>query len=143
FELEASRFGSPLDAVLYLSDSKGTVVQQNDDSVGADARIERKFGEEGEYFIRVRDLLQRGGDDFGYRLSVRPPKPDFIVNFSPDTPRVARGSYAFVNVEAQRQAGFGGAVEAWLENLPAGVTAEAVLGPPGFALRSLVVRDRQ
>jgi len=139
FEVEASRFGSPLDAVLYLSDSKGTVIQQNDDAVGADARIERKFAEEGEYFIRIRDLLQRGGDDFGYRLSVRPPKPDFIVNFSPDTPRVARGSYTIVNVEAQRQAGFGGAVEAWLENLPAGVTAEPLLVPPDSALSPLIV----
>ena len=139
FEVEASRFGSPLDAVLYLSDSKGTVIQQNDDAVGADARIERKFGEAGEYFIRIRDLLQRGGDDFGYRLSIRPPRPDFTVNFSPDTPRVARKSYAIVNVEAQRQAGFGGAVEAWLENLPAGVTAEPLLVPPDSAVSPLIV----
>ena len=102
FEVEASRFGSPLDAVLYLTDSKGTVIQQNDDTVGADARFERKFSEAGEYFLRIRDLLQRGGDDFGYRLSVRSPRPDFTVNFSPDIPRVARGSYAIVNVEAQR-----------------------------------------
>src|SRR5437773_3710756 len=139
FEIEASRFGSLLDAVLYLSDAKGTVLQQNDDAVGADARIERKFGEAGEYFIRIRDLLQRGGDDFAYRLSIRPPRPDFTLNFSPDTPRVARGSYAIVKVEAQRQAGFGGAVEAWLENLPAGVTAEPLLVPPDTAVSPLIV----
>jgi len=138
-EVEASRFGSPLDAVLILSDAKGTVVQQNDDAVGADARIERKFGEAGEYFIRIRDLLQRGGDDFGYRLSIRPPRPDFVLNFSPDTPRVARGGYAIVNVEAQRQAGFAGAIEAWLENLPAGVTAEPLMVPPDSAVSPLIV----
>jgi len=138
-EVEASRFGSPLDAVLTLTDAKGTVIQQNDDAVGADARIERKFGEAGEYIIRIRDLLQRGGDDFGYRLSIRPPKPDFTVSFSPDTPRVARGSYAIVTVEAQRQAGFDGAVEAWLENLPAGVTAEPLMVPPDSAVSPLIV----
>ena len=139
FEVEASRFGSPLDAVLYLSDSKGAVIQQNDDAVGADARIERKFAEAGEYFIRIRDLLQRGGEDFGYRLSIRPPKPDFTVNFSPDTPWVARGSCAIVNIEVQRQAGFDGAVEAWLENLPAGVTAEPLMVPPDSAVSPLIV----
>src|SRR6185503_205452 len=69
----------------------------------------------------------------------RPPKPDFIVNFSPDTLRVARRSYTIVNVEAQRQAGFGGAVEAWLENLPAGVPAEPLLVPPDSALSPLIV----
>jgi hypothetical protein len=139
FEVEASRFGSPLDAVLILTDAKGTVVQQNDDAVGADARIERKFGEAGEYSIRIRDLLQRGGDDFGYRISVRSPRPDFAVNFSPDTPRVARGSYAIVNVETPRQAGFSGPVEAWLEHLPAGVTAEPLLVPPDSAVSPLIV----
>jgi hypothetical protein len=138
-EVEASRFGSPLDAVLLLTDAKGTVVQQNDDAVGADARIERKFAEAGEYFVRIRDLLQRGGDDFGYRLSIRPPKPDFTLNFSPDTTRVARGSYAIVNVEAQRQAGFNGAIETWLENLPAGVTAEPLMLPPDSAVSPLIV----
>jgi len=73
-------------------DAQGKVVQQNDDAVGADARIEQTFGEAGEYFIRIRDLLERGGEDFGYRLSIRPPKPDFTVNFFPDAPRVSRGS---------------------------------------------------
>jgi len=137
-EVEASRFGSPLDAVLTLTDAKGTVLQQNDDAVGADARIERKF-EAGEYLIGIRDLLHRGGEDFGYRLSLRPPKPDFTLSFSPDTPRVARGSYAIVNVEVQRQAGFDGAIEAWLENLPAGVTAEPLMVPPDSSVSPLIV----
>ncbi|PYM12023.1 MAG: hypothetical protein DME18_12470, partial [Verrucomicrobia bacterium] len=139
FEVEASRFGSPLDAVLYLTDAKGKVIQQNDDAVGADARIEQSFGEAGEYFIKVRDLLERGGEDFGYRLVVRPPKPDFIVNFFPDTPRVSRGSYAVVNVEVQRQSGFAGAVEARLEDLPPGVTAEPLLVPPDSAISPMIV----
>ena len=101
--------------------------------------IERAVAREGaveriraEYELdrKVRDLLERGGEDFGYRLVVRPPRPDFIVNFFPDTPRVSRGSYAVVNVEVQRQSGFAGAVEARLEDLPPGVTAEPLLVPP-------------
>ena len=139
FEVEASRFGSPLDAVLTLTDAKGTVIQQNDDAIGADARIEKQFGEAGEYFIKIRDLLNRGGLDFGYRLAIRPPRRNFMVTFAPDTPRVARGSYAIVKVDEQRQAGFDGAIEAWLENLPPGVTAEPLLVPPDSAVSPLIV----
>src|SRR6266542_4277593 len=139
FEVEAGRFESPLDAVLYLSDSKGKVIQQNDDAVGADARIEQRFAEAGEYFIKIRDLLDRNGEDFAYRLVVRPPQPDFTVTFFPDTPRVYRGSHTLVSVEVQRQAGFGGAVEARLENLPPGVTADPLLVPPDSAVSPMIV----
>jgi len=139
FEVEASRFGSPLDAVLYLTDAKGKVIQQNDDAVGADARIEQRFGEAGEYVIKIRDLLERNGEDFAYRLVVRPPKPDFTVSFYPDTPRLYRGSYTVVSVEVQRQAGFDGAVEARLQNVPAGVTAEALLVPPDSTVSPMIV----
>ncbi len=139
FEIEASRFGSLLDAVLYLSDAKGTVMQQNDDAVGADARIEQRFAEAGEYFIRVRDLLDRGGEDFAYRLVVRPPKPDFSVTFFPDTLRISRGGNAVVGVEVQRQAGFNGAVGARLENLPPGVSAEPLLVPPDSTVSPLII----
>ena len=139
FEVEASRFGSPLDAVLYLTDAKGKVIQQNDDAVGADARIEQRFGEAGEYVIKIRDLLERNGEDFAYRLVVRPPKPDFTVSFYPDTPRLYRGSYTAVSVEVQRQAGFDGAVEARLQNVPAGVTAEPLLVPPDSTVSPMIV----
>jgi hypothetical protein len=115
------------------------VVQQNDDAVGADARMEQRFAEAGEYFIRVRDLLERGGEDFAYRLVIRPPKPNFTVNFYPDIQRISRGSHAVVGVEVQRQAGFGGAVEAWLDNLPEGVTAEPLLVPPESTVSPLIV----
>ena len=139
FEVEASRFGSLLDAVLYLTDAKGKVIQQNDDAVGADARIEQRFAEAGEYWIKIRDLLERGGEDFSYRLAVRQPKPDFSVNFYPDTPLISRGGHAVVGVEVQRQAGFGGAVEAWLEQLPPGVAAEPLLVPPEGTVSPLIV----
>jgi len=139
FEIEASRFGSLLDAVLYLSDAKGAVIQQNDDAVGADARIEQRFAEAGKYFLRIRDLLERGGEDFAYRLVVRPPKPDFSVNFYPDTPQISRGGYAVIGVEVQRQAGFSGAVEARLESLPPGLSAEPLLVPPESTVSPLIV----
>lgn len=139
FEVEASRFGSPLDPVLYLTDAQGKVLEQNDDAAGADARIERRFAEAGEYVVRIRDLLERGGEDFSYRLVIRPPRPDFTVTYFPDTPRISRGSFAVVGVEVQRTAGFGGPVEAWMDQLPAGVTAEPLLLPPDATASPLIL----
>jgi len=138
-EVAASRFGSPLDAVLTLSDAKGAVIQQNDDAAGADARIDQTFAESGEYLVKVRDLLDRGGEDFGYRLFIKPPRPDFSVTFSPDVPRINRGSCALISIEVQRQGGFNGPVEAWLEDLPPGVSAPALLVPPDNAVSPMIV----
>jgi len=118
FEVLANRFGSPLDALLTLTKSDGSVLQRNDDAAGADARIEQNFGEAGEYFLSIRDLTDRGGDDFGYRLTVRRPQPNFTASFLTDTPRLRRGAYASFRVEVARQAGFGGAVEVSCEGLP-------------------------
>lgn len=139
FELFASRFGSPLDGVLILTDQGGKVIQENDDAAGADARIERTFPEAGEYRVRVRDLLNRGGGSFGYRLVIRPPKADFMVKFSPDSLRISRGSHAVVRVEAQRLEGFDGSLEVSLDGLPAGVTAEALVIPPDSAVSPMMV----
>ena len=138
-EVVASRFGSPLDALMTLTDAAGKVMQENDDAVGADARVEQNFGEAGDYVVKVRDLLGRNGEDFGYRLSIRPPRPDFRVTFAPDVPRINRGSGTVITVEVQRQGGFGGPVEARLENPPRGVSAQSLLVPPDNAVSPMIV----
>lgn len=130
FEVVAQRFGSPLDALLTLLKANGEVLQRNDDAAGADARIEQHFDQAGEYLIRLRDLLQRGGEAFAYRLTVREPRPDFTVSFLDDTPRVHRGAFTSVRVEVNRLSGFAGAVEIAGERLPDGVTALPLLIPP-------------
>lgn len=122
FEVLANRFGSPLDALLTLSKPDGSVLQRNDDAAGVDARFERNFGEAGEYFLSLRDLTERGGEDFGYRLTVRRPQANFSVSFLNDTPRLRRGAYASFRVEVARQPGFGGAVEVTCEGLPQEIT---------------------
>ena len=140
FEVFAGRFGSALDALIVLNDAKGTLLQQNDDASGADAQIDQTFAEAGEYTLSIRDLLERGGTNFGYRLYIRPPaEPDFAVKFFPDTPRLHRGCYTPVRVEVTRQAGFGGAVEAFPENLPAGVSAAPLVIPPELSGGTLML----
>lgn len=131
FEVLASRFGSPLDALLTLSDAQGKILQQNDDAAGADARIQFKFADAGEYVVAVRDLVERGGEDFGYRLAIKPParEADFEVIFFPDAPRLGRGGQTTVRAEVTRKGGFAGDVRVTLENPPPGVSSAPLVIP--------------
>jgi hypothetical protein len=61
---------SPLDAVLSVRDAKGKNLATNDDQGGPDPVLQWTAPEAGEYFVVVRDQLQRGGPDFTYRLEV-------------------------------------------------------------------------
>jgi len=130
-EVLAQRFGSPLDALLVLTDANGTVLQQNDDAAAADARLEFDARKDAEYMIAIRDLTGRGGEKFGYRLAIRPPsaaaEAGFTARFSPDAVRVHRGGQTRVRCEVTRVAGFEGPVRFAFEELPSGVTSEPVV----------------
>ncbi|HTD87058.1 MAG TPA: hypothetical protein VK850_10820, partial [Candidatus Binatia bacterium] len=126
----AYRFGSALDALLILTDTNGAVLQQNDDSAVADARIEFDARKDTEYVLAIRDLTHRGGEKFGYRLSIRPPsagESGFTARVLPDAPRVNRGSHTRIRCEVTRLGGFDGPVRFTAEDLPSGITAEPVV----------------
>lgn len=129
----AGRFGSKLDALIMLADAKGTVLQQNDDANGADARLEFDAKKDTEYVLTLRDLTERGGERFGYRLAIRPPSSaagaSFVGRFLPDSLRLNRGGTAKLRCEVVRNGGFEGPVRFTCENLPAGVYAESVTVP--------------
>ncbi len=130
FEVSASRFGSALDALLTLSSPSGAIMQRNDDADGADSRLEQTFDEAGDYTVSIRDLLGRGGDNFGYRLSIRtPPGPNFSAKFLPDTIQVSRGGHSLLRVEVNRRQGFGGPIEVVAAKLPMGVSSETLVIP--------------
>ena len=132
-EIVAARFGSKLDALLVLTDPKGAVLQQNDDTTGADARFEFDAKKDVEYVLTLRDLMRRGGERFGYRLLVRPPSAvagaGFTASFLPDTPRVHREGATKLRCEVARNGGFDGPVRFACEGLPSGVYTEPVAVP--------------
>lgn len=127
FEVVASRFGSPLDVRLTLMTPQGTVLERNDDAAGADARIEYRFSEAGDFVVKLQDLLERNGDSFAYRLSAKQPEPTFSVRFQPDNPRVYRGSRTPLRVEVSRRNGFSEPVRISLDELPLGLHAEPLV----------------
>jgi hypothetical protein len=127
-EIKAQQLGSPLDALLTLKDSKGSILARNDDAAGMDARIDYdKFAKDQEYFLSVRDLNERGGDKFAYRLLIHLPVQDFGVKFFPDIPRLNRGGRGTIRCEVSRFGGFNGAVRVALEGLPPGVSSEPLV----------------
>ncbi len=142
-EVHARRFGSPLDVLLTLTDSKGAVLQQNDDSAsGPDARIEAEFKVGQEYFVTLRDLTDRGGESFGYRLTLQPPTvtPNFTVKASVGRLRLHAGGHTPVRVEVERRNGLDGIVTVRADRLPLGISANTVvLDPKGANFGWLVL----
>lgn len=135
-EVAAQRFGSRLDALLILTDTNGTILAQNDDAAGTDARLEFDAKKGAEYLLALRDLTDRGGDRFAYRLSVRPPSaagpaagPAFSARYLGDVTRIHRGGTARLRCEVSRSGGFDGPVRFTCDGLPPGVHAEPLVVP--------------
>jgi hypothetical protein len=137
FEVAAQRYGSPLDALLTLTDERGNVLQRNDDANGPDARIDQTFAAAGEYILFIEDLLERGGREFTYRISATQPAPGFEVKLVNDTARLPRGGRAPIRCEVTRANGFNDPIRISAKNLPPGLHAESLVltaNDPGAGL---------
>jgi hypothetical protein len=132
-EVEARRLGSPLDALLAVYAGEA-LVAQNDDAQGSDARIEFDVKKDAEYTVVLRDLTEHGGENFGYRLALRPPsvaaRASLAAKFFPDAVRLHRNGRTSVRCEIIR-AGFDGPVQFAARDLPPGVSQQPIVIPPG------------
>lgn len=137
FEVIAQKFGSPLDALLTLTDANGNVLQRNDDAGSADARIDQTFAAAGDYILFIEDLLERGGENYVYRINCSQPAPEFEVRLVNDVVRVPRGGRVPVRCEVTRVNNFAEPVRIVAKSLGAGLHAEPLLilpGDPGAGL---------
>ena len=88
----AQQLGSPLDPTISLTTLSGSSLIANDDGGGTrrlDSRFEVTVPADGDYTLRIRDHLERGGPHFVYRveLTAAQPRltfasPDYTVNDS-------------------------------------------------------------
>lgn len=126
FDVRASRLGSPLDAVLELTDGAGKRMADADDSPGisTDARLRWTAPADGEFHLAIRDrIASRGDARFAYRIRVTDSRqPAFTLSSSTETLNVERGKTANIKVVLDRSPGFKEPVELALEGLPVGVT---------------------
>ena len=71
-EVQAARFGSPLDALVQVFDADRRVIASADDTDGsADPIIVFTLPKDGAYYITLIDAHDLGGPQFGYRLMVK------------------------------------------------------------------------
>jgi hypothetical protein len=100
-----------------------TLFHRNDDAGAGfdkDSRLTFDPPADGEYRVRVTDSRGTGGPGHAYRLTVRPPRPDFALRISPNAPKVNQGGAVPLTVTASRTDEFEGPIELRFENVPPG-----------------------
>lgn len=139
-EVSARRLNSPLDSLLWLTDANGQVLARNDDNTdvnigllthNADSYLWIKIPKAGAYFVHLADSQSHGGPDYGYRLRISAPQPDFVVFAAPSSINVFPGGTIPVNVVVLRKDGFAGEIELALKDAPAGFKLGGARIPAG------------
>ena len=138
-EVFARRLDSPLDSVLKITDSSGKLLAYNDDredpeagtnTHDADSYVSLKLPADGTYYVHLGDIARSGGEEYGYRLRIGPPQPDFAIFCVPSSLSVRSKGSGAVNVTVIRKDGFTGPIKLGLKDPPAGFSA-APLTLPG------------
>jgi WD40 repeat protein len=116
--------GYPVIHLTYRNDDGGP-------GFGRDSRLFFDPPADGEFRVRISDSRGRGGIGYAYRLTVRPPRPNFNVSFNPTSPTVSRGGAVSITATAERLDGYQREIALHLENVPAGFSAPATTIPAG------------
>lgn len=148
-EVQARRLDSPLDSVVKLTDTAGNLLALSDDredlTAGlnthhADSYLRAKLPADGTYLVHLGDTARQGGAEFGYRLRLGPPQPDFEVRVVPSSLSLPLNQSTAVSVFVMRQDGFNGPIRVSLQNPPAGFSAQAVTIPANQTTARLSIR---
>jgi len=124
---------SPLDGVINILTADGKHLKGNDDSQsGVDSALRFHAPADGEYQVRIRDQLGRGGPLFVYRLEIDAPQPGLTLSIAKFNSRayqyrqtipVAQGNRTAALLRVQRREVSGAvAIET---TLPRGVSCDA------------------
>ncbi|MCE9608276.1 MAG: hypothetical protein K8U03_25605 [Planctomycetia bacterium] len=139
-QVDARRYGLPLDAVLEVYDVAGKKVAEADDlPLTPDPKLSFRAPADGRYVVCVRDLHDRGGIDFTYHLTIQPVGPDFEVSGKLYYALLAPGTHTLWFADVTRLNGFEGPVEIHVSGLPAGVTQTPVTVPPGMTRVGIIL----
>jgi hypothetical protein len=89
----------------------------------ADSYLMFKLPTDGAYYVHLGDTARAGGEEYGYRLRISEPQPDFALRVVPSSVSLRSKSSANVSVYVFRKDGFAGAIKLALKNPPSGITA--------------------
>ena len=137
-EVMARRLGSPMDSFLKVTGADGKIIALNDDHFDAgcglntdhaDSYLMVKLPADGKYFFHLGDTRRQGGKEFGYRLRLSHPQPDFVLRTMPSRFVMSSKGSASVTVFAMRKDGFEGPITLKFKDLPPGFESSgATLG---------------
>jgi len=128
-DVDARRLDSPLDSVIKLTDAAGKQLAFNDDyedkgsglnTHHADSYFSTVLPTNGTYYLWLGDAQQKGGPEYGYRLRLSPPQPDFALRVVPSSLNVRAGGSVPLTVYALRKDGFTNQITLALDGAPAG-----------------------
>lgn len=129
FEARALALGSPLHAVLAVTDASGKELARADAAAPGklDPVLRFTAPADGSYFLRVASLFpSRGGPAYAYRLRAQvEAAPDFRLRVADNVLTLNRGGQAKLKVLVERTA-VPAPVQLAVEGLPPGVTAAKV-----------------
>ncbi|MBM4103436.1 MAG: hypothetical protein FJ263_05200 [Planctomycetes bacterium] len=152
-EVYARRLNSPLDSLMQLTDEAGKVLASNDDHEDkesgllthyADSCLSAKLPKDGVYYVHLADTEHHGGEDYGYRLRIGPPQPDFSVYVNPSSVNVPADRIVPISVHVFRKEGFEGDIELVLKDSPEGFVLDGGRVPSGRdAIRMTLTAPQQ
>lgn len=113
--------GLPVFPLYYSNDDDG------ERRLGRDSRVRFQAPADGSYLVRVCDVRGAGGDRFAYRLTIRPPAPDFRVRVQGANPTVRKGGARTVVFSAERIDDFEGPIRIDVTGMPQGFSISTPL----------------
>lgn len=134
-EVLARRLDSPLDSLLKLTDAEGNLLAINDDSEDpgtglnthhADSYIMFELPSDATYYVHLGDIAYKGGEEYGYRLRISAPQPDFELRVVPSSAAMRSKASTAVSVYVIRRDGFTGDIRASVKDPPEGFSSSAI-----------------
>ncbi len=127
FHVEGRDLGSPLDAVLEITDASGkSLVRTDDSNRRRDPEFSWKAPADGDYQVSISDLHGRGGERFFYCLRAAVAKPDFRVKAAEHAFVGTVGKPIEIALDIDRQHGLDQELVIQTEGLPDTIAAEPV-----------------
>jgi hypothetical protein len=138
-EVYARRLDSPLDSALRLTDARGRQLAVSDDAEDkgsgltthhADSRLRVTLPENGAYYVQLTDTQRKGGPEYGYRLRLSLPRPDFALRVVPSSVNLRSGASIPITVYALRKDGFSNEIALTLKEAPPSFAISGARIPP-------------
>jgi hypothetical protein len=115
--------GLPLVHLTYRNDDGGP-------GYGKDSLLHFNAPADGDYQVRLSDVRGRKGDELTYRLTIRAPRPDYMLTLKTPFASVPAGGRVPVTVIAPRIEGYNRPIHLAIKDLPPGLHASDVTIPP-------------